>query len=680
MLDLPQQFHTYKGKKIAIYGLGTETEKILEELKAEFQIIGLLDSFKETGWLYGFPIISINQAVKSGITLILIVARPGSCRAIARRIGETCKKYQIALFDIRGIDLCEKKKIIYHLNDISGSTKKEVLQKILAYDIVSFDLFDTLIMRQTLFSTDIFEMVDVRLRQHGIGIEDFSKKREASEKELSKQYAPDLKDIYCYMKETYHLSDLVPEMAADLEWQIDYNLIIPRKEVCELLSKIYKCGKEIVILSDSYYTRQQIIKILKKCGISNIDNLFISCEYGTGKTQMLFQKWIDMSGDALKIHIGDDIVADIESAKRNGIDTCHLYSGLDLLEQTGYMGLWEHVNSLSDRIKVGMAISLIFNSPFQFEEKENMIQIMSAYQAGYLFFAPIISDFVFWFHRQIKEKKIANILFCARDGYFIKKLYDKLEEDSSSIYFLISRIAAIRAGVADTEDLKYVEEMKYSGTLKEQVKERFGIVSLTEKKELKDYAQEIFDRATRVKKAYQAYIKKLDIKEGDIAFFDFVAKGTSQFYVSRLLDQHLKGFYFLWLDKENMKQKGLDIESFYQSEEIEKSVIYEDYYILETILTSPEASVLEFKEDGIPIYAQETRTEEEICCFQQIQAGILEYFQIYLNICPIIEINKELDECLLSLIHKIKIQDKEFWKLRVEDKFFNRMTEVSDLI
>ena len=109
-------------------------------------------------------------------------------------------------------------------------------------------------------------------------------------------------------------------------------------------------------------------------------------------------------------------------------------------------------------------------------------------------------------------------------------------------------------------------------------------------------------------------------------------------------------------------------------------MIYEDYYILETILTSPEASVLEFKEDGIPIYAQETRTEEEICCFQQIQAGILEYFQIYLNICPIIEINKELDECLLSLIHKIKIQDKEFWKLRVEDKFFNRMTEVSDLI
>ena len=48
-------FAGYKGGKTALYGLGTETEKTLRELEPDYQIIGLLDSFKEDGWLYGKP-------------------------------------------------------------------------------------------------------------------------------------------------------------------------------------------------------------------------------------------------------------------------------------------------------------------------------------------------------------------------------------------------------------------------------------------------------------------------------------------------------------------------------------------------------------------------------------------------------------------------------------------------
>ena len=42
--------------------------------------------------------------------------------------------------------------------------------------------------------------------------------------------------------------------------------------------------------------------------------------------------------------------------------------------------------------------------------------------------------------------------------------------------------------------------------------------------------------------------------------------------------------------------------------------------------------------------------------------------------------NKKLDEVLLSLIHKISIEDETFLKLKVEDAFFNRMTEMPSLI
>ena len=60
----------------------------------------------------------------------------------------------------------------------------------------------------------------------------------------------------------------------------------------------------------------------------------------------------------------------------------------------------------------------------------------------------------------------------------------------------------------------------------------------------------------------------------------------------------------------------LDIEPFYGEEERRFSVIFDDYYILETILTAPMPSVNGFDNEGLPMYAEETREEESIRCIQ----------------------------------------------------------------
>ena len=95
MSDLSNLLQKYK--KIAIYGLGTETERVLGEIGTEVSVVGLLDGYKKEGELYGFPIISIEKAIQEQIKLILVVARPGSCKAIAQRIGKICAENQIAL-------------------------------------------------------------------------------------------------------------------------------------------------------------------------------------------------------------------------------------------------------------------------------------------------------------------------------------------------------------------------------------------------------------------------------------------------------------------------------------------------------------------------------------------------------------------------------------------------------
>lgn len=691
-------FADYQKEKIALYGLGTETERVLSEFGDSYHIIGLLDSFQETGVLFGKPILSLNAAIKQGVKLIIVVARPGSCKAIEKRIGDICRGNQIALWDIRGKDLLIKNQVMYDFSHVQGVTKAELLERINHADVVSFDLFDTLIMRQTLSASDVLEHVNCRLQEQEISISDFGKKRLESEKRLSQHKAPNLIEIYSdLLKKTEYadeIGNIKAENLAELEYATDLELLVPRREVCNILKNAVASGKRVYVVSDTYYSKEQLRIILEKCGITSYTDIFASSDYGTGKTQQLFGILKGNEKEKKYLHIGDDIVADVEHAAKWGVEACQIYSGSELLDMVGGLGLTEYANTLSERLKIGIFISKIFNSPFQFEAMDKSIRITDAFDIGYLLCAPMISDFVLWFQRMVKELNLSNIWLSARDGYFIKKMYayllDYYQEKDESVYFLTSRIAAIRAGVQTKEDIKYVDEMKFSGTLEENLRKRFGIdaESISPKETLENetgllkYQQVILEKAKIEREKYQKYIEEITIREGNIAFFDFVAKGTCQMFLQHIVDNPLNGLYFLQLEPEFMSDKELVIESFYSKEEMASSAIYEDYYILETILTAPHPSVCGFSEKGEALFSEETRKPEDIVCFQRIQDGIFEYFKDYLHICPQNEWkeSKKLGEAFLRLIHSMKITDKDFLNLIVEDPFFNRKTNMTDVL
>lgn len=688
MLNLREILNKYKNEKIAIYGLGVETEKVLNEIGLDVDIIGLLDGYRKDGELYGKSIISIDMAIEEQVKLILVVARPGSCRAIEKRIGKICTDNEIDLIDIRGNDLCFKNKEVFGFDktDIYSYTKSELMKKISDNDIISFDLFDTLIMRQTLFSEDVFDLLACKLSDIGIKVSDFSLKRLLAEKELSKKKAPLLLEIYSYMNELFNIKELEPYKLAQMEWEMDYELLVPRVEMKELIDYAVSKGKQIYIVSDSYYNREQLIKFCDKCKIVGYKDIIVSCEYGVGKTQGLFNRFIEITNGTKYLHIGDDLVADVESAKVCGVETCQIYSGLELFEKLGYLGIWDVIQSLSDKLKVGMFVSKLFNSPFQFEKDEKIIDIKNSYDLGFLFFAPIITDFILWFKDKVDDIKSDNILFGARDGYLIKKLYDKIRNNNKSIYFLTSRTAAIRAGIIDKNDIKYVEDMKFSGTINQQLLERFGI-DIKEnidfkKKSIIDYYEEIIERSIVCRENYLKYIDSLGISKKDSIFFDFVAKGTTQLFLEKIISNSITGLYFLQLEPDYMKSKNIRIESFFEARESELSAIYEYYYVLETVLTAPHSSVYEFDFNGNPIYAKEMRTQNDLETLEEMHRGIIDYFDSYMRICGDlkIDVNKTLDEFLLSFISKFKISDEKFLAMKVEDPFFNRMTNITDII
>ena len=562
---------------IAIYGLGTETQRMLSAQGKDLNIVGLLDGFRMDGEIYGYPIISLQLAIEQGVKKIIVVARPGSCKAIAKRIGDTCRDNCIALLDVRGRDLLNPATVTYDFNSVNGDTKKQLLEKVNASDIISFDLFDTLIMRKTKLYTDVFELLDFKLREKGIFIPDFATKRLFAEKELSKEIAPRLEQIYEYLLKCVGGSFISSFELADMEQALDFSLLTVRNSMKEVYQTALSSGKNVVIIPDSYYSKEQIARILDHFGLIGYDDLFVSCEYGTAKSQQLFGILIERYKGKSILHVGDDEYVDIEKAKSNGIATHKIYSAVELFDALGGLGMENEIISIADHVKLGLFFSDIFNNPFWFDEEERRLSVKDAYDIGYLFCAPMIIDFTLWLKENSGKQGYNQILFGSRDGYLVGQLFRMIDISKDSFYFLVSRTAAIRAGMESQEDIDYVDGMKYFGTPEDAMRIRFGIE--IEDVNSIDRSAVILKKAERQREYYQNYIRKLGIGDGKIALFDFVAKGTTQMYLKKLFPQHMKGFYFLQLEPEFMSEKGLDIEPFYTDAEKEKSAIFDNYYI-----------------------------------------------------------------------------------------------------
>lgn len=674
--------------KIAIYGLGNETQKAIPTLEKDYEIVGLLDGFKTDGEIYNYPIISFEQALANGIKDIIVVARPGSCKAIAKRIGDDCRANNIALFDFAGKDLLQDNKVVFNLLNIQGYSYSEILESAQKHDVISFDLFDTLAVRNTLLSSDVLEITAAKLNEHGKSHnEDLTKKRLASEKQLSVGgKAPRLNEIY----RNFIGDDEEASEYANMEFETDLRLLIPRREVLNLMAEIKNFGKKVYITSDTYYSQEQIIRILNQIGVNEYDGLILSCENNTSKSGDLYEALKKQAGSDNILHIGDDSFADVDKAKEHGIDSVMIYSAADIYDLLGGLGLSDYEDSLSDRIRIGTFIAGLFNSPFQFEDVDRKLRIHDAAEIGYLLCAPIIVDFVLWFNEQIAENRFENIWFAARDGYLIRRLFELIDSKRKSDYFLTSRISAIRAGVSSKEDISDVDKMKFSGSAEDCLMTRFGLDSRNldqsrinpKESGLLQYAESILESSKEKRTNYLKYIDSLNPKDGETALFDFVAKGTSQYFLNRVVKNNITGFYFMQLEPDYGREKSLDIIPFYTEEERVGSAIFDNYYVLETILTSPEPSLDEFDSEGNPVYAEETRTRKDISCVMLAQSGVVDYAKKYFEICPkgCRKINKKLDECILRMIHNMEITDKDFMELFIEDPFFNRNIHITDIV
>lgn len=651
-----KNYYHIKNKKIALYGKGPRTQIIVEGLP-DYNIVGIMDRDIKEGVIYGKRVLSYDAVLEEKIDIIILVTREWSTPFVYNRIGKFCLYNHITLFDVEGNNLfmsMGEVKDEIQLDSYFDVSEMDLKSKIQEYDIISFDIFDTLIMRKTLLPTDVFVIVGHKAKKMGIYVPNFSEVRKKAEQEVLHQN-PSIYDIYARLHEITGIERTELERILDLEIETEREVLLRRDKMVEILQYAISLGKRVCLISDMYLPKDILISILTGLDITGYEQIFVSCDYNASKCSGLFDIFKRQIRGKTYLHIGDNRVADLLCAEPFGIDGFYIKKSLDMLDISGYASIRSYLTNINERSMVGLFIAKVFNNPFALYHSEGRAKVNNIYDFGYLFVSEAITDFVIWLVENLRKRQYDRVLFAARDGYIIQKMYDqylnkkKIKDAPESYYFYISRMVVSNASIETEKDIQWFATQPYAFGPEERLINKFGftveeILSYNDtfpdevhyelaQKEL------IYKRSKEVRENYYKYVKRLGIdKNQKCAFVDLVSSGTCQYFMERIKLLNFDAFYLCYY---NIGDKERD--AMYHSERwneilnknnsymsyLQSSNIYQEYWLLETILTSEEASIRDFDEFGNPIFAQEHRSESEMSFVQEIHRAILDYFEDY---------------------------------------------------
>ena len=200
---------------------------------------------------------------------------------------------------------------------------KRIIKKINKYDVVSFDIFDTLIEREVDKPIDIFYLTGCKFFDEN-GAKLFQSARIRAERlarEKSDSGEVTLEDIYKYI-DGYDQIQINNFM--NMEQEIELNSCYSKVKINPIYRWAIDNGKKVILISDMYLSKKQITIMFSKCGIDQYSNLYVSNNHSKNKlTGELFDVAINELEIDKKnmIHIGDSIKADYIGARKAGVSS-----------------------------------------------------------------------------------------------------------------------------------------------------------------------------------------------------------------------------------------------------------------------------------------------------------------------------------------------------------------------
>lgn len=513
--------------------------------------------------------------------------------------------------------------------------------------ILSLDCFDTLLWRNCNLPVDVFAELDLL----GSGMEARIWGETRARRVVPFQRGANevtIEEIYAHMMPNASDTDRKAKVQAELD--AEARNCYGFKPTVELMRAAKARGLEIIIVSDTYLSKDQLRTLIERAAgedvAAMIDRIFCSCEYGHSKNGGLFVPVLAELGVSPTsiFHCGDNPTADVVAPEKLGIHCCHLEQFDPESEQRLRLEA-----SMASLIDSATRVTVPAHQPHRAAVALRACDD-PATQIGHDVIGPILHTFAGWLREEASAQaertgKPTKLLFLLRDGYLPAQAYlARYPEDTDKVAMVeISRLAAARSGMTNKGAIEsYVLPDLAAGSI-----EVFATHLHFESHEAKHWDTQPKDKfaahilkpevvETIVKRSH-AYADKLIAhlashgvrKDDSVMLVDLGYNGSVQNLVEPMLRERLNltisGRYLLLRE---MWNSGFDKAGFIDTRHHDLRLLHalsDSIAIVEQLCTLAQGSVIDYSVGGAAIREQGSMKAVQSAHRDAVQAACLDF-------------------------------------------------------
>lgn len=362
------------------------------------------------------------------------------------------------------------------------------------FKYISFDMFDTLVLRPFLKPTDLFCLLDHLFDElvPQKTLVRFSEIRINAEKRAREIYGQQnrfeditISEIYTTLVKEFNIQQSIADILLEKEKELEIRFCYTRQKVKELYDLAVLSGKNVICTTDVYLDRNTLISILNKNGYTQVKAIFISSEErltkATGHLYKMVLERLKIDGNEM-LHIGDNWTSDIVNAKKHGIESFFVPKTTDLFcniitdskgkknKSSLYTAIRRNPTAnfakynfsegyFGFRCMLGMVANKMFDHPHLSYEPNTDFN-RNPYYVGYFALGMHLFGIVEWLIKLCKKRNYETIHFVARDGFSAMKVYEIVSQYYPNApkfnYFYMSRKSFLPLTIVTAQDLYYL--------------------------------------------------------------------------------------------------------------------------------------------------------------------------------------------------------------------------------
>ena len=520
------------------------------------------------------------------------------------------------------------------------------------HKIITFDVFDTLLIRRVSEPHDVF-----RLMEYNLNINNFTERRIQAEQEARKTSCTEEVTLF----DIYNKDPILTKEIMRRELETEASVLCVNPPIKNIFDYCLLTNRRIFIISDMYLPKSFIESILKREGYNGWEDLFVSCEEGRTKgTGNLFRKIINdrkLPVDSV-LHIGDNPWSDAFKPIE-----CNIKSFLyqqpfksQLNHDPRCKSQFQNDGSLATHLLLGLIASkfpslypagrLIKN--LKEYKANNQVDEESFYpnlkndtdywfKFGYSFAGPAVLGFTAWIAQRATVHKVDEVLFIGRDGYVLTKLFKKYYPEIPCQYIFAPRYvramcAAKAALISDTSRftvtdlITLVDAFITRDWLPQTWQAPIIENDMDRRIFLRNKIYKINERIETVINEYKNYLTSLNLKNTNkhIAIVDSCSLNLSS---QKLLTEFLPnskiiGLYWVIPEGHNPSDiKDFKCETF----QLEMRHQITNWNLMEWILTAPYPGVSYIENNNIVFNKPHPNETERNRLFPLMESGVLSF-------------------------------------------------------